>query len=45
MTGDVIRTAPTYKFQSAYVRMISEISAEVKLAHHRINKGKWVTGG
>jgi len=43
VTGDIVGTAPTYKFQPAYIWIISEISAEVKLAHHRVNKGKWVT--
>ena len=45
MTGDIVRTAPTYEFQPAYVRMISEIPAEVKLAHHRVNQGKRMTRG
>ena len=45
VTGDIVRTTPTYNFQSACVRMISEISAEVKLAHHFVNKGKRMTEG
>jgi len=45
VTGDIVRTAPTYKFQPAYVRMISEVSAEVKLAHHPVKQGKRMTGG
>ena len=45
MTGDIVGTALTYKFQPAYIWISSEISAEVKLTHHRVNKSKWITGG
>ena len=45
MTGDIVRTAPTYEFQPAYVRMTSEIFAEVEFAHHSVKQSKRMTGG
>ena len=45
VTGDIVRIAPTYMFQPAYFRMISKVSAEVKLIHLWVKEGKRMAGG
>lgn len=44
LTTNTVKAVPTYKFQSADVRMIHQVSAEVAF-HHLVKEGEWVIRG